>query len=54
MKSSIKRLVGHVACRGEKRNACKLSVGKTAGKSALERHKCRQEKHNQTDSIKCG
>jgi hypothetical protein len=41
------RWVGHMTCVGEKRNAYRILVGKTEGKSLPERLGCRWE-----DSIK--
>jgi len=37
MKPKRMRRVGHVACMGEMRNACKSSVGKPEGKRPLRR-----------------
>jgi hypothetical protein len=37
IKSRKMRLAGHVARMGEKRNACKILVGKPEGKRSLER-----------------
>jgi hypothetical protein len=33
--------VGHVACKGENRNAYRISVGKHEGKIPLGRHRCK-------------
>jgi hypothetical protein len=33
--------VGHVALSGEKRNACRVLVGRPDGKRSLARHRCR-------------
>jgi hypothetical protein len=33
----------HVACMGERRDACRVLVGKPEGKRPLGRHKCRWE-----------
>jgi hypothetical protein len=41
IKSRGMRRVGHVARMGEKRNACRLLVGKPDGKRLLGRPRCR-------------
>jgi hypothetical protein len=41
IKSRRMMWVGHVAQMGEKRNACRLLVGKTKGERPLERPRCR-------------
>jgi hypothetical protein len=41
IKSRRMRLVGHIARMGEKRNACRLLVGKPEGKRPLGRPRCR-------------
>jgi hypothetical protein len=42
-KSRIMKCVGHVAYTGEKRNAYRVLVGKTEGKTPLERPRCKWE-----------
>jgi hypothetical protein len=49
MKSRRMRWVGHVARVGEKRNACRLLVGKPEGKSPLGRPRLRW-----FNNIRCG
>jgi hypothetical protein len=43
MKSRKMRWAWYVACMGEKRNACRMLLGKLEGKRPLGRHKCRWE-----------
>jgi hypothetical protein len=49
VKSRRMRFAGHVARRGEKRNAYRISVGKTEGKIPLGRHRRRWEDNIKID-----
>jgi hypothetical protein len=49
IKSKRMRLAGHVARMGEKRNACRIFVGKPEGKTPLGRPTCRWVDNNKID-----
>jgi hypothetical protein len=54
IKSRRMRLVGHVAQRGEKRNAYRLLVGKPEGKRPLGRPRCRWVDNIKMDLLEIG
>jgi hypothetical protein len=49
IKSRQMRWAQHVACMGEKRNTCSVSVGKPEGKIPLGRARCRWEENIKMD-----
>jgi hypothetical protein len=54
IKSRRMRWVGHVARMGEKRNVYRLLVGKTEGKRALGRSRCRWMDNIKMDLVEIG
>jgi len=48
------RLVGHVACMGERRDVCRVWVGKPEGKKPLGRTRHRWEDNMKMDLQKIG
>jgi hypothetical protein len=49
IKSRRMKWTGHIACMGEKRNACRILVGKPEGKRPLGRHRHRWEDYIEMD-----
>jgi hypothetical protein len=48
------RWAGHVACKGEKRDAYRILVVKPEGKRPLVRRRCRREDNIKTDFREIG
>ena len=54
IKSRRMRWVGHAACVGERRDLCKVLVGKSEGKRPLGRLRLRWEDSNKTHHYSAG
>jgi hypothetical protein len=54
IKSRMMTWIGHVARMGEKRNACRILVGKPEGKRPLGRLRCRWEDNSRMDLREIG
>jgi hypothetical protein len=54
IKSRRIKWVGHIARMGEKRNACRVLVGRPDGKKPLGRHRCRWENNIKMDFRQVG
>jgi hypothetical protein len=54
IKSRRMKWAGHVARMGEKRNACRILMGKPEGKRPLERPRCRWVKNIRIDLREMG
>jgi len=54
IKSRRMRWVGHVACMGERRDECRVLVGKPEGKRPLQRPRCRWEDNIMMDLQEVG